>query len=256
MCLSVVTACRNNVALVRTALESVAAQRHPYAEHVIVDGGSTDGTAECVRAWALAGRARLRWVSEPDQGLYDALNKGIRMSTGEIVGLLHADDVFAGDDVLARVAAAFEDPAVDCVFGDVRFVREPDLGRTVRYYRAAHFRPWMLRFGFMPPHPSFFARRELFERLGYYETDYRIAADYELLVRFLWRHRVRYRYLDMTTTKMRLGGMSTRSWRSNLILNREIVRGCRANGLWTALPLLTFKYLFKVFEFVNTREQG
>jgi glycosyltransferase involved in cell wall biosynthesis len=254
--LTVVTACRNAADVIKTALASVMAQHCPHVEHLVVDGGSTDGTVAVLRAAESAFDGRLHWISEPDQGLYDALNKGIRMSTGEIVGLLHADDVFAGDDVLARVAAAFEDPAVDCVFGDVRFVREPDLGRTVRYYRAAHFRPWMLRFGFMPPHPSFFARRELFERLGYYETDYRIAADYELLVRFLWRHRVRYRYLDMTTTKMRLGGMSTRSWRSNLILNREIVRGCRANGLWTALPLLTFKYLFKVFEFVNTREQG
>jgi glycosyltransferase involved in cell wall biosynthesis len=254
--ISVITACRGATRCLPFALASVRRQTWSGFESLVVDGGSTDGTVAVLRAAESAFDGRLRWISEPDHGLYDALNKGIRMARGDVVGILHADDVFAGDDVLARVAAAFEDPAVDCVFGDVRFVREPDLGRTVRYYRAAHFRPWMLRFGFMPPHPSFFARRELFERLGYYETDYRIAADYELLVRFLWRHRVRYRYLDMTTTKMRLGGMSTRSWRSNLVLNREIVRGCRANGMWTALPLLTFKYLFKVFEFVNTREQG
>jgi glycosyltransferase involved in cell wall biosynthesis len=256
MRISVITACHNSASVLETALASVAAQRHPDIEHIVVDGASTDGTAARMRQWAGTDDRRLHWVSEPDRGLYDALNKGIRMSTGKIVGLLHADDMFAADDVLARVAVAFDDPAVQCVFGDVRFVREPDLGRTVRYYCARAFRPWMLRFGFMPPHPSFFARRELFDRFGLYETDYRIAADYELLVRLFWRHRVRYRYLGFTVTRMRLGGVSTRSWHSNLVLNREIVRGCRANGMWTALPLLTFKYLFKVFEFVNTREQG
>jgi glycosyltransferase involved in cell wall biosynthesis len=255
MRISILTACLDQADLLPGVLTSLAAQTHLDREHVMIDGASRDGTVALIRDWeSRHPDARLRWISEPDQGMYDALNKGIRMATGEVVGLLHADDFFAAEDVLARVSAAFEDPSVDCVFGDVRFVREPDLARTVRHYRARHFRLWMLRFGFMPPHPSFFARRELFERLGDYRTDYRIAADYELLVRFLWRHRVRYQYLDMTMTRMRLGGMSTRSWRSNLILNQEIVRGCRANGLWTALPLLGFKYLFKVFEFMNTRE--
>ena len=256
MRISIITACFNSNSVLATALQSVTTQTYADVEHVIVDGGSTDGTVERIRPWAEKAAGRLRWISEPDRGLYDALNKGIRMATGDVVGILHADDFFAADDVLARVAEAFADPSVDCTFGDVRFVRESNLAKTVRYYRAKHFRPWMLRFGFMPPHPAFFARRELFERLGNYATDYRIAADYELLVRFLWLHRIRYRYLDLAVTRMRLGGLSTRSLRSNYILNCEIVRGCRANGMWTALPLLGFKYLFKVFELVNTSEHA
>jgi len=253
MRISIITACFNSNTVLNTALQSVGAQAYADVEHVVVDGSSTDGTAERIRAWAAQAGPRVHWISEPDRGLYDALNKGIRLATGDVVGILHADDFFAAADVLTRVARAFEDPDVDCVFGDVRFVRESNLAKTVRYYRAKYFRPWMLRFGFMPPHPTFFARRELFQRFGDYQTDYRIAADYELLVRFLWRHRIRYRYLDLAMTRMRLGGMSTRSPRSTYILNREIVRGCRANGMWTCLPLLTIKYLFKVFELVNTR---
>lgn len=254
MRISVITACFNSAAVIETALQSVGRQTHPEVEHVIVDGASTDGTVERVRAWAANRGDRVRWTSEPDRGLYDALNKGLRLATGDVVGVLNADDFFAADDILARVAGAFEAPAVECVFGDVRFVRDSNLAKTVRYYRAKHFRPWMLRFGFMPPHPTFFARRALFARFGNYKIDYRIAADYELLVRYLWRQRIRYRYLDLAMTRMRLGGMSTRSPRSTYILNREIVRGCRENGMWTALPLLGFKYLFKVFELVNTRE--
>ena len=254
MTISVITACRNGGQWLGSALDSVRRQTWPAVESVVVDGASTDDTLAVVRGRATAFAGRLRWISEPDAGLYDAINKGIRMATGDVVGLLHADDFFASDDVLSQVAAAFEDPAVDCVFGDIRFVREPNLAKTVRYYRAKHFRPWMLRFGFMPPHPTCFMRRSLFERLGYYKTDYRIAADYELLVRYLWVHRIRCRYLDLTMTRMRLGGMSTRSPRSTYTLNREIVRGCRENGMWTALPLLTFKYLFKVFELIHTRE--
>jgi len=253
MRISVITASFNCNAVLTTALASVGKQTYSDVEHVIVDGRSTDGTADCIRAWAATAAGRVKWISEPDRGQYDALNKGLRLATGDVVGILNADDFFAADDILAQVARAFEDPAVDCVFGDVRFVRESNLGRTVRYYRAKHFSPWMLRFGFMPPHPTFFARRELFEHLGNYKTDYRIAADYELLVRFLWLHRVRYRYLDVAMTRMRLGGRSTRSPQSTYILNREIVRGCRANGMWTTLPLLGFKYLFKVFELLNTR---
>jgi glycosyltransferase involved in cell wall biosynthesis len=256
MRISVITACFNSSAVLPTALASVRSQTHPQVEHIVVDGASTDGTVAQLQSWAAAANGPFQWRSEPDRGLYDALNKGIQRASGDVVGLLHADDFFAADDILAKVAAAFTDPAVECVFGDVRFVRPTNLHKTVRYYCARLFRPWMLRFGFMPPHPTFFARRELFARLGYYQTDYRIAADYELLVRYLWRHRLRYRYLDLAMTRMRLGGLSTRSLRSTWILNCEIVRGCRANGMWTALPLLFFKYVFKVGELVRTREHG
>ncbi|MDD5707219.1 MAG: glycosyltransferase family 2 protein [Kiritimatiellae bacterium] len=252
--LSIITASFNSASVIETAIDSVLNQSLKDLEYLVVDGGSTDATTAIVRAHEARFDGRLRWLSEQDRGMYDALNKGICLATGDVIGILNADDFLATDHILGQIAAAFDDPDVDCVFGNIRFVRDPDLGRTVRYYRAKHFRPWMLRFGFMPPHPSFFARRELFERFGAYKTDYRISADYELLVRFLWVHRLRYRYLDLTTTRMRLGGVSTRSLKSTYVLNREIVKACRENGMFTALPLLFFKYLFKVFELLNTSE--
>jgi glycosyltransferase involved in cell wall biosynthesis len=254
MKVSVITACNNSVRFICCAMESVLHQTHPEVEYLVVDGGSTDGTVDIIKSFEPAFKGRLRWISEPDQGLYDALNKGLRMSSGEIVGLLNADDFFAAPDILARVADAFLGDTVDGVFGDVRFVRDPDLSRTIRYYSSRRFAPWMLRFGFMPAHPTFYARRGVFERIGHYRTDYRISADYELLIRFFWVHRLRYRYLGFVTTKMRMGGLSTRSPLSTYILNKEIVRACRENGIYTNLPMLTFKYLLKVSELVHTND--
>jgi glycosyltransferase involved in cell wall biosynthesis len=251
--ISVITACRNSEGLIGSALQSVARQTWPDVEHIVVDGASTDGTLAIIREATAHSGGRVRWISEPDSGFYDALNKGIRLATGDVVGILNADDFFADETILAEVARTFSDAPIDCVFGDIRFVRQSNLEKTVRYCSGRSFRPWMLRFGFMPPHPSFFARRNLFARLGYYKTDYRIAADFELLVRFLWINRIRSKYLALATTKMRLGGMSTRSPHSTWILNREQVRACRENGRFTTLPVLSFKYLFKVFELVYTR---
>jgi len=254
MKISVITACRNSEQCLRSAMESVLHQTYPDVEYLVVDGGSTDGTVDIIKSFDQVFKGRLRWISEPDTGLYDALNKGIRMSTGDIVGLLHADDFFAAPDILARVADAFLDDTVDGIFGDVRFVRDPDLSRTIRYYSSRRFAPWMLRFGFMPAHPSFYARRDVFERIGNYRTDYRISADYELLIRFFWVYRLRYRYLSFVTTTMRIGGQSTRSPRSTYILNKEIVRACRENGIYTNIPMLTLKYLFKVTELFHTHD--
>lgn len=255
MKVSVITVCRNSEKWIRFAMKSMLQQTYAPAEYLVVDGGSTDGTVDIIKSFEQAFEGRLRWISEPDKGLYDAVNKGLRMSTGTIVGLLHADDFFAASDILARVASAFGDGTVDAVFGDVRFVRDQDLSRTVRYYSSRRFAPWMLRFGFMPAHPSFYARRDVFERIGHYRTDYRLSADYELLIRFFWVHRLRYRYLGFVTTMMRMGGLSTRSPRSTYILNKEIVRACRENGIYTNLPMLTLKYLLKVSELVHTHDR-
>jgi glycosyltransferase involved in cell wall biosynthesis len=256
MKISLITACRNSERWIGSALDSVLRQSGADYELWVIDGGSTDRTLEIVQSYSSAFQGRMRWISEPDHGLYDAINKGIRRATGEVVGILNSDDTFASDQVLTGVTAAFADDSVDCVFGDVRFVRDANPSRTVRYYSSRWFRPWMFRFGFMPAHPTCYIRKHCFDRFGTYKTDYRISADYELLIRFLWVGRIRYRYLNTTMVTMRLGGVSTRSPRSTVVLNREIVRGCRENGIWTCLPLLTLKYLFKVFELVNTREKG
>lgn len=275
MTVTIITACFNSAAVIRTAMESVLRQTWPDIEYLIVDGGSDDGTLELIREYEPKFNGRMRWISEPDQGMYDAINKGIRMARGEVIGNLNADDVLSADDVVEKVAGTFTSAGareckraggaavmpIDVVYGDIRFVpnrldasldalrAEP----TVRYYSARHWRPWMLQWGFMPPHPSIYIRRACFERLGLYALDYEIAADYALLIRFLRRARLPRRYLPLCMVDMRMGGKSTRGWRSNLQLNREIVRGNRESDYFCCLPMLLPKYAFKVWEFLLPR---
>ncbi len=244
--LSLITASLNSASVIRSAFESVLAQKFADYEYLVIDGGSRDGTVEILKEYEPRFEGRMRWVSESDDGFYAALNKGIAMAHGEVVGSLNADDFFAGSEILRRVAAPFKRPEIDCLFGDVCFVKGERPDRVVRYYSSRLFRPWMARLGYMPAHPTFYCRRRHFERLGGYRTDYRIAADHELLIRFLVRERLRYLYLPCVFLRMRLGGMSTASLRSTLILNRENIRACRANGIYSNSLLQLGKYAFKL----------
>lgn len=261
MKLSLITVCYGSADTLPSALESVLRQRGADYEYLVVDGGSRDATVSLLREWEPRFDGRLRWTSEPDRGLYDAINKGIARASGDLIALLHADDILDGDDILARWCVPFaEDPTLDAVYGDIRFVPQQAAGReapTMRYYSGARWRPWMLRWGFMPPHPSFAIRRERFAELGGYLPDvFRIAADHELLVRFLYKARLRTRYLPLCTTAMRLGGLSTDGLRARIRLNREIVRANRMNGLWCCLPMMAPKYAYKVFEVILPRLRG
>ena len=262
MKVSLLTVCYNSAPFIRTALESVASQKGVEVEHIVIDGGSTDGTADLVSSFAPGGpngRAddgaySYRWISEPDRGMYDALNKGIRMATGDVIGILNADDELAGDGVLEEVVRQFDcsDGPIDGCYGDVRFVRELG-GPTVRYCSGRWFRPWMFRFGTQTAHPSTFFRRECFEKWGGYSLDYGMYGDFELLCRFIWKNRARMRYVPLCTTVMRLGGASTNGWRTTLRINRSDLRALRANGCRSCLPLLYLRYAFKIWGFVRTR---
>jgi len=249
MKISVITVCYNSENFISTAVESVLSQSYGAVEFIIVDGNSSDNTVSIVRPFQ--DQYPIRLLSEPDEGLYDAMNKGIKMATGDIVGILNSDDFFYDDQVLSKVAKAFEDPSVQATIGDIVFVRDNDLNKVIRHYSAKNWKPSKFAWGYMPPHPSFFVRRELFEQLGYYQTDYRIAADYELLIRFLLKNHVIWKYLPVITTKMRMGGASTDGLKSLITLNKEIKRGCRENQVYTNYPMIYSKYLFKPFEFLN-----
>lgn len=263
MKISLITACYKSAKSIRTALESVLAQKGAKFEYIVIDGGSDDGTVEVLKGYesqfAAAGIG-FRWLSELDEGMYDAINKGIRMATGDVVGILNADDYLDGDDVLARIARAFDESAgkesagerLDCVFGNVRFVREPG-GRTQRVCFARFWRPWMLHWGYMPPHPAIFIRRERFADWGGYvpsRKEYRIAADYELLIRFFCNHKMSYRYAPICTTAMRLGGVSTKDIEARKKLNEEIVKANRINGYVCWWPMLLPKYAIKIWEVI------
>ena len=216
MKVSLITACYNSAKTIETAMESVLAQKGVDIEYIIVDGGSKDGTVDIIKEFASRsvrpaspGCLVIKWISEPDRGMYDAINKGIKMATGDIVGILNADDVLSSDDTLAHIAAHFEEcqtvenrsdlistvsnnKRIDALYADIRFVKEGESvaalreAPTVRYCSAKRWRPWMFRFAAMVPHPSFYVRRECFERLGGYSLDYRICADFELELRYLY----------------------------------------------------------------------
>ena len=277
MKISLITACYNSAATIRTCFDSVLSQQGVDLEYIVVDGGSKDGTVDIIKeyaakpsdqraAFANATAAKLttndfsfKWLSERDRGMYDAINKGIEMATGDIVGILNADDVLASPDTLAHIAAAFK-PGIDALYADIRFVREGDSvealrgAPTVRYCSAAKWKPWMFRFAAMVPHPSFYVRRECFDKLGGYSLDYRICADFELELRYLYLAKLRAAYLPECVVVMRMGGASTAGWRSNVEINLEDLRALRANGVWSCLPLIYLKYLFKIWGFVFKRK--
>ena len=257
MKISLITACYNSAATIRTAIESVLSQKGIDVEYIVVDGGSTDGTVDIIKEYSTRStrstRLTFKWISERDNGMYDAINKGIKMATGDVVGILNADDMLESPDTLAHVAECFNRvDDIDVLYADIRFVKG-DLNTTCRYYSAKHWKPWMFQWGKMPPHPSVYIRRELFEKFGLYKLGYDIAADYELLIRYLRVAKIKSKYLNESIVRMRMGGKSTRGWRSNLKLNQEIVRGNRENGYFCCLPMLFPKYFFKVFEFILPR---
>ena len=273
MKVTLITVCFNSAATLSTAIDSVLSQKGVDIEYIVVDGGSTDGTVDIIKEYSTRStcstRFSFKWISERDRGMYDAINKGIKMATGDIVGILNADDVLATDDTLAHIVSAFEQKEspvprspfpvpqrIDALYADIRFVKEGESvealreAPTVRYCSAAKWRPWMFRFAAMVPHPSFYVRRECFERLGGYSLDYRICADFELELRYLYLAKLRAAYLPECVVIMRMGGMSTSGWRSNLVINREDLRALRAHGIWSCMPLIYLKYLFKIWGFV------
>lgn len=253
MKISVITVTFNSGKTVKDTIGSVLKQKYDNYEYLVIDGGSKDNTVDIIKEYESKFEGKMRWVSEKDKGMYDGINKGIRMATGDVVGIINSDDFYHRDDIFDVIAKSFEEnPGVQAIYGDVRFVNPDNLEKTVRYYSSKHWRPWRFRFGFMPAHPTFFTYKENFEKYGYYQYDYHIAADYELLIRFLYSNHVPARYIPVDFMKMRTGGRSTNGLKSNILLNKEIVRACKENGIWTCMPLLFMKYFIKVFELIKT----
>lgn len=246
MKISIVTVAYNAEQTIGSTLDSIAAQSYPDIEHIIVDGASTDGTLDVIKHH---GSRVSRVVSEPDRGIYDAMNKGIRLATGDVVGILNADDQYANVDVISRIAHIMSADSLDALYGDVSFFSSGNPELTTRRYRSQRFSPARIGWGWMPAHPSLFLRRSVFDRYGLYRTDFRIAGDFEFVARIFKDDALRYRYLPEVMVRMRGGGVSTAGWRSTLLLNREVLRACRDNGIHTNLPMLLSKYPLKIIEY-------
>lgn len=248
--ISVITVCFNSAATIVETLRSVAAQTHAVVEHIVVDGASSDDTLRLVRTH---GAHVAELISEPDRGIYDAMNKGLRRATGEIVGFLNADDMLASPRTIARIAQAFaDDPTLDACYGDLEYISADDPPRTVRYWRSGPFSQEGLRKGWMPPHPTFYARRSLIARVGEFDTRLRIAADYELMLRCLVRPDLRIAYLPEVLVRMRLGGASNASLAALLRKSREDLIAMRRHGVGNITTLLA-KNLRKLPQFFQRR---
>jgi len=244
--ISIITVCYNAGKTIEKTIQSVLSQTYENIEYIIIDGMSKDNTLEIIKKY----RHKIsKLVSEKDQGMYDALNKGVSLATGDIVGILNADDVFASNNIVTEIGNSFKNSDVDAIIADVAFINKG--GNIIRSYSSKHWNPNKFVWGFMPPHPSFYCKRALFSRLGYYRSDFQIAADYELLIRFIYKSKIKYIYLPLLLVLMNVGGKSTNGIKSNIVINKEIKYACELNGLKTNYLKLYSKYFIKIFEFLR-----
>ena len=235
---SIITVCFNSAKTIRETIESVLSQDYPDIEYIIIDGGSSDETLAVVKEYA--DRIAVI-VSERDRGIYDAMNKGVDLATGDIIGMLNSDDVYINEHAVSELMKTMQNAKSDSVFADLVIVDQLDLDRVLRYYDSSFFHPNKFRFGWMPAHPTFFVKKVIYDKVGPYSLDYKISADYEMLIRLLWVEKATYAYLPKPVVRMRYGGASTSGFSRNWLLNKEIVKACKANGIYTNLGILALK---------------
>jgi len=242
---SIITVVRNNEATVAHAINSVLSQDYPDIEYIVIDGGSEDATVDIIKSY---GEKINRFISESDEGMYDGMNKGLKLATGNIVGLLNSDDFYEHKRVISEVVEQFIRRKVDLIFGDIVFVKPENLHKVIRYYSSAKFHPESLGWGWIPAHTSCFLKREVYEKYGYFKTDYQLAADYELLLRFIKIHQISYSYLPQVLVRMRPGGASNKNLLCRWISNQEILKACGEHGIKTNFFKLLARYPAKIWE--------
>ena len=248
MKISIITATFNSGKTVGDTFMSVLNQTYNDYELIVVDGGSKDDTVEILRRYEPIFNGRMKWISEPDRGIYDAMNKGIAMATGDVVGILNSDDFYTSNGILRKVAITMQDKNIDAVYGDVHYVHDNDLKKCVRYYSSKPFRRMWMRFGFMPAHPSFYCRREVYERYGTFDLSYKVAADFECLLRLIFVNRIRTKYLPVDFVTMRTGGASTRGFASHKQIMRDHQLAFKRNGVYSNVIMECMRYVYKIYE--------
>ena len=246
MKISIITITFNSAKTIQRALDSVQSQTYADIEHVIVDGASTDGTKELIETYAKAHK-NVRWISEKDKGIYDALNKGIRLATGDIIGFLHSDDVFYSPDSIGQIAAAFEDEKVDVVYGDLQYCKGP---KVVRRWKSNDFNPCALKYGWMPPHPTVYVRREVYQQVGEYDEWFRISADYDMMLR-IFSAGYTSRYLPEVLVSMEVGGASNKDAKARLSKTQEDFIVLKKNHVGAGYLTVACKQLRKLRQFLR-----
>lgn len=246
MKVSIITVVYNNAQTIKGAIESVLNQTYQNVEYIVIDGGSTDGTVEIIKSY---GDEINKFISEKDNGLYDAMNKGISLAAGDVVGILNSDDFYASNDILEIVANEFATKDIDCLYGDLEYVDADDVNKVMRYWKSRPYKEGLFQKGWHPPHPTFFVKRECYDKYGVFNLDFKIAADYELMLRFLERHKLKSVYIPKTFVRMRVGGVSNRSITSILKANIESYKAWKINGLYINPLMFSLKPLSKVLQF-------
>ena len=247
MRISIITVCYNSEATIRKTLESVAGQDFPDIEHIVIDGKSRDNTVSIARDFAHVARI----ISEKDGGLYHAMNKGIELASGDIIGFLHSDDFYTGPGVLSFVAAAFNSRKTSCVYGDLQYVDRYDTGKVIRTWKAGNFTHRDFLYGWMPPHPAFFVKREVYQQVGLFNTSLKSSSDYEMMLRILYKNRLSAHYLSQTLVKMRAGGVSNNSIRSRFRANREDAKAWKLIDKKPHFLTIYLKPLRKIPQYLN-----
>lgn len=251
MKISIITATYNSEKTIKDTLESVLRQSYNDYEYLIMDGASKDGTMSIVKQYEPRFEGKLRYISEPDGGIYDAMNKGLKMATGDVVGILNSDDFYTSDDILETVADVFKNSDVDAVYGDIHYVNDDNLKKQVRYYSSAGFKRWQMRFGMMPAHPSFYCRKSVYEKYGTFDTSYKIAADFENLLRIIFLGRIRTYYIGKDFVTMRTGGASTAGIQSRTLIMKEHLRALKSHGIYSNVLFLSLRYFYKIYELIR-----
>ena len=244
MKVTIITVAYNSANTLADTMRSVLNQTYKDIEYIVVDGNSQDSSTDIIRSFEPLFGDRLKWVSEKDEGIYDAMNKGVRMATGDIVGILNSDDLFTSDTLIEQMVGHFPAEA-GAIYGDIHFFKGDRPDELCRYYSGRIFRPWLVHIGFLPPHPSLYVRRELFSRYGCYDPTLRISADFEFIARLSYKHHVVMRYLPIDFVAMRMGGASTLSWSNRLLGAKENLKACKALGMARYWMLIAMKYPVK-----------
>jgi len=241
---SIITVVLNNKDTIEDCMLSVFNQSYPDIEYIVIDGGSVDGTLDIIKKY----EAKIsKFVSEPDRGIYDAMNKGISLATGDIVGILNSDDFYINNDVISLIIKEFIEKNVDSVFADLVYVKRNDSNKMVRYYDSSKFTKERLRFGLMPAHPTLFVKRRIYHDFGLFKEEYKISGDFELIARIFGKGSISYSYINKPIIKMRTGGVSS-SIKNKIKLNKEIYKACKENGIKTNYILLALRSLYKLSE--------
>lgn len=247
MKISIITVCYNSEQTIQDTINSVASQTYLNVEYIIVDGASKDSTLDIIKR----NESKIsKWISEKDKGIYDAMNKGLSIASGDVIGILNADDLFVDNNVIEKVVEAFRDESIMGSYADLKYVKRDELSKVIRFWKSGDYREGKFLNGWMPPHPTFYARKSIFEKLGNYRTDMPSAADYELMLRFIHVHKIKIKYIPHVLVMMREGGISNKSLLNRLSANKDDRRAWYVNNVKPMFYTLYLKPLSKIIQFI------